>query len=128
MTSEEARALAIQMGAIEPQSSGERISAGVLAHRGGSFSDTPAAQNRLNAWTQEILNGRDPRTGGLAADSLGSSGPDSVVFASGKLPPSPRTRCRYFTVTISFILGWIPHRTLKVPGNEKMTFVLVPGS
>ncbi len=65
MTSEEARALAIQMGAIEPQGSGERISAGVLAHRGVSFSDTPAAQNRLNAWTQEILNGRDPRTGGL---------------------------------------------------------------
>jgi hypothetical protein len=33
----------------------------------------------------------------------------------------------HFTVTTSFIFGWIPHKTLKVPGTEKTIFVLLPG-
>jgi len=61
MTEEEARALAIQMGALKPQGFQENWAAGVMSYNGRSFADTPLARSRLQAWTLAILEGRDPR-------------------------------------------------------------------
>ena len=61
MTYEEARAQAEAMGALKPQGMKENIAAGVMAHNGRSFAQTTLAQSRLEAWTQAILRGQDPR-------------------------------------------------------------------
>jgi hypothetical protein len=61
MTYEEARARAVEMGALKPQGLKENMAAGVMAHNGRSFAQTPLAQSRLEAWTQAIMRGEDPR-------------------------------------------------------------------
>lgn len=62
MTYEEARALAIQAGALEPQGMGERMACGIKKHENWFFqwSDSPTAQARLQAWTKAILDGVPP--------------------------------------------------------------------
>jgi hypothetical protein len=59
MTYEEARALAIQAGALEPQGFGENVACNLKKSENWSFqwSQTPRAQARLAAWTDAILNG-----------------------------------------------------------------------
>ena len=61
MTYEEARALAVKMGALQPQGLKERMATDIPASKGRSFAETPRAQERLEAWTQAILRGEDPR-------------------------------------------------------------------
>jgi hypothetical protein len=60
MDYEQARAFAIDAGALEPQGMGERMAAGVNAYDGGHWAATPRAQARLEAWTEAILNGVSP--------------------------------------------------------------------
>ena len=62
MDYEQARALAIAAGALEPQGMGERAAYGVQKHENWFFQwkDSPRAQGRLEAWTQAILNGVPP--------------------------------------------------------------------
>lgn len=57
---EEARRLAISVGALKPQGMTERMAAGVMSYNGGSWSHTERAQARLQDWTQAILNGANP--------------------------------------------------------------------
>lgn len=62
MAYDEAKQQAINMGALEPHGLKERMAAGLMANEGRWFSQTPLAQSRLEAWTQAILNGQDPRS------------------------------------------------------------------
>ncbi|TCZ66730.1 hypothetical protein [Roseicella aquatilis] len=63
MTREQARALAIEMGALRPQDMSEGAAVAWLSASYHSFAETPKAQSRLEAWTAAILAGTDPRTG-----------------------------------------------------------------
>lgn len=63
MTREQARKLAIEMGALQPQGLSEGAAVSWLSFSYHAFAETPKAQSRLDAWTEAILSGIDPRTG-----------------------------------------------------------------
>jgi hypothetical protein len=56
---EECRQAAIRAGALRPQGFKEEVLAGWLGYyQGQSFENTPLAQGRLNAWTDECMRGK----------------------------------------------------------------------
>ena len=61
MTDDEARELAVKKGALKPQGMLEGVVSGILAANWQRFSKTPRAQGRLDSWTQQILNGQEPK-------------------------------------------------------------------
>ena len=46
---------AIEAGALKPQGLMENIAAGTMSYNGQSFANTAVAQQRLKAWTLEII-------------------------------------------------------------------------
>jgi hypothetical protein len=56
MTWEEAQREAIARGALKPQGFAEGLSANINNYNGGLWANTPLAQARLKAWTEEIHN------------------------------------------------------------------------
>jgi hypothetical protein len=59
MTYEQAEQIAIEAGALLPQSMSERIALNIEKNNNWFFqwSSTPRAQGRLQAWTEAVLNG-----------------------------------------------------------------------
>ena len=61
MSFEEAKRRAIQLGALKPQGTAEKMAAGTIAANGGTFSQTAQAQQRLALWMDALMIGEDPR-------------------------------------------------------------------
>jgi hypothetical protein len=59
MTYDEAQRIAIDAGALEPHGMRESIARSIASNEDWSFtwSETPRAQARLQAWTQAVLDG-----------------------------------------------------------------------
>ncbi len=56
--------MAIDAGALLPQTVQERTAAGVMAYNGQRWADTPVARQRLAQWTQMAREGKTLPTGG----------------------------------------------------------------
>jgi hypothetical protein len=68
-TYDQYRQQAIDLGALKPQTMGERMADNWASNEGGMrWRDSPAAQARLEQWTEEL------RAGGTPASAASSSG------------------------------------------------------
>ena len=63
MTEDEAREQAEKLGALQPQGFMESVMANWIENtQSKDWRDTAQAKNRLELWTQAILQGKNPKT------------------------------------------------------------------